>query len=91
MKLTPTPHAHSMQSQFEAHCLARGAKLGVLAIASPEAYANPRIQAAWLRWQDNPFQSPEPFQSEEPFSSGEFQVSERLAQHSVVCDEEDEE
>ena len=61
MKLTPQPHAHSMQSQFEAQCLARGAKLGVLAIASPEAYANPAIQAAWLRWQDNPFQSPEPF------------------------------
>lgn len=91
MKLTPQPHAHSMQSQFEAHCLARGAKLGVLAIASESAYANPCIQAAWLLWQDNPFQSPEPFQSEEPFSSGEFQVSERLAQTSVVCDAEDEE
>ena len=90
MKLTPQPHAHSLQSQFEAHMLNNGWRLGALAI-SQDGYANPAIQAAWLAWQDNPFQSPEPFQSEEPFSSGEFQVSDSLAQHSVVCDEEDEE
>ena len=99
MKLTPTPHPLSAQGKFEAHCLSRGAKRGVLAIASESAYASPCIQAAWLLWLDfwrcgpfestEPFEGSEPFQSEEPFSSGEFQVSDSLAQHSVVYDEEE--
>lgn len=71
MKLTPQPHAHSMQGQFEAQCLARGAKRGVLAIAGPDAYANPCIQAAWLLWRRAPFQSTEPFEGSEPFQSTE--------------------
>lgn len=61
MKLSPQPHAHSMQSEFEAHCMTRGVKLGMLAVAGPDAYANPAVQAAWLAWLDNPFQFPETF------------------------------
>lgn len=53
MKLTPQPHPLSAQGRFEAVCLECGVKLGVLAIASQDAYANPSIQAAWLLWSDH--------------------------------------
>lgn len=92
MKLTPTPHPLSAQGKFEAHMLRNGWRLGALAI-SGDRYCNDEVQSAWHdwlgEWLGEPFQSPEPFQSEETFSSGEFQVSDSLAQHSVVYDEEE--
>lgn len=93
MKLSPTPHPLSAQGKFETYMMANGWRLGAFAFYQ-DRYINHEVQSAWHdwlgEWLGEPFQSPEPFQSEEPFSSGEFQVSDSLAQHSVVYDEEEE-